>query len=303
MLRWVNIKCRLWADLSRGQRSWGSAFLLLWPISRNSRTCASLGPRTLPAQPLSPQGRGGRDLSCLSCQQPGLSEPGPCGWEMQDTLSARVRRCWREAFVCFVVVQLLSRVQLFATLRTAARQASLSLTVSRSLLTLTSIESVMPSNHLILCCLLLLPPSIFPSIRVFSSELALHIRWPKYWSFRGCDYRFCSSFFFFLEQFPLLVVKEMEIKVNRSLIFWNYNIFCCWGYEEGVSYTLLVRFCSSIENSATKAGVDVFWNSVTFSMIQRMLAIWSLVPLPFLNPAWTSGSSWFMCLGGSVSLC
>ena len=66
---------------------------------------------------------------------------------------------------------------------TAARQASLSITNSRSLLKLMSIESVMPSNHLILCRPLLLPPSIFPSIRVFSNESVLHIRWPKYWSF------------------------------------------------------------------------------------------------------------------------
>ena len=65
---------------------------------------------------------------------------------------------------------------------TAARQAYLSFTISRSLLGFTSIESVMPSNHLILCCPLLLPPSIFPSIRVFSNESALRIRWPKYWS-------------------------------------------------------------------------------------------------------------------------
>ena len=66
---------------------------------------------------------------------------------------------------------------------TAARQASLSITNSWSLPQLMSIKSVMPSNCLILCCPLLLPPSIFPSIRVFSSESALHIRWPKYWSF------------------------------------------------------------------------------------------------------------------------
>ena len=65
----------------------------------------------------------------------------------------------------------------------AAHQASLSFTISPSLLRLMCIESVMPSNHLILCCPLLFLPSIFPSIRVFSSELALHIRWPKYWSF------------------------------------------------------------------------------------------------------------------------
>ena len=67
---------------------------------------------------------------------------------------------------------------------TATRQASLSFTISWSLLKFTSIESLMQSNHLIFCCLLLLLPSIFPSIRVFSNELALHIRWPKFWSFR-----------------------------------------------------------------------------------------------------------------------
>ena len=80
-------------------------------------------------------------------------------------------------------VQLLSRVQLFATQRTAAHQASLSITNSQSLLKLMSIELVMPSSHLILCCLLLLLPSICPSIRVFSNESALLIRWPKYWNF------------------------------------------------------------------------------------------------------------------------
>ena len=74
-------------------------------------------------------------------------------------------------------------VQLFATPWTAAHQASLSTTNSRSPLKFMSIESVMPSNHLILCHLLLLPPSIFPSIRVFSNESVLHIRWPKYWNF------------------------------------------------------------------------------------------------------------------------
>src|SRR5574340_458752 len=77
----------------------------------------------------------------------------------------------------------LSHVKLFATPWTAARQASLSITNSRSLLKLLSIESVMPSNHLILCCPLLLLPSIFPSIRVFTNESLLCIRWPKYWSF------------------------------------------------------------------------------------------------------------------------
>ena len=72
---------------------------------------------------------------------------------------------------------------LFATPQTAARQSSLFFNISQSLLRFMSIESVMPSNHLILCCLLHLLPSIFPSIRVFSDESALHIRWPKYWDF------------------------------------------------------------------------------------------------------------------------
>ena len=80
-------------------------------------------------------------------------------------------------------VQSLSRVPLFATPRIAAHQASLSITNSRSSLRLTFIESVMPSSHFILCRPLLLLPPIPPSIRVFSNESTLHMRWPKYWSF------------------------------------------------------------------------------------------------------------------------
>ena len=83
----------------------------------------------------------------------------------------------------FSSVQSLSCVRLFATPRTVEHQASLFITNSRSLLKLMSIESVMPSNHLILCLPLLLPPSILPSIRVFLNESVLPIRWPKYWSF------------------------------------------------------------------------------------------------------------------------
>ena len=83
----------------------------------------------------------------------------------------------------FSSVQSPGRVLLFVTLWTAARQASLSITNPPSLLKLMSIESVMPSSHLILCHPLLLLPSIFPSIRVFSNVSVLHIRWPKYWSF------------------------------------------------------------------------------------------------------------------------
>ena len=82
-----------------------------------------------------------------------------------------------------LVFQSLSHVQLFVTQWIAARQASLSFTISQSLLKLMSIESVITSNHLILCLHFLLLPSILPSIKVFSNDLALHIRWPKYWSF------------------------------------------------------------------------------------------------------------------------
>ena len=87
------------------------------------------------------------------------------------------------ATVQFSSIQLLSRVWLFVIPWTAARQAFLSIANSQSLLKLMSIRLVMPSNHLILCHPLLLLPSIFPRIRVFSNESVLHIRWPKYWSF------------------------------------------------------------------------------------------------------------------------
>ena len=94
-----------------------------------------------------------------------------------------IHRMWLDCSMSFSSVQLLSRVWLFATPWTTARWISLSVTNFQSLLKLMSIESVMPSNHLILCRPLLLPPSIFPSIRVFSNETVLCIRWPKYWSF------------------------------------------------------------------------------------------------------------------------
>ena len=110
----------------------------------------------------------------------------------------------------FSSVQSLSRVQLFATPWTAACQASLSITNSRSLLKLMSIESVMPSNHFILCRPLLLLPSIFPSIRVFSNESALCIRWPKYWSFSfsiSPSNEYSGLISFRIDRFDLLAVQ------------------------------------------------------------------------------------------------
>ena len=107
-------------------------------------------------------------------------------------------------------VQSLSRVQLFVTPWTVAFQASLSITNSWGLLKLMSIESVILSNHLILCCLRLLLPSIFPGIRVFSKESVLRIRWPKYWSFRfsiGPSNEYSGLISFRINWFDLLAVQ------------------------------------------------------------------------------------------------
>ena len=131
--------------------------------------CHALLQGNFPTQGLNPGLPHCREiLYCLSHQR---SSCGIIGGERKDSP------------IQFSSVQLLSCVWLFATPRTAACQASLSTTNSQSLPKFRSIEFVMPSNHLILCCPLLLLPSIFPSIRVFSNELVLCIRWPKYWSF------------------------------------------------------------------------------------------------------------------------
>ena len=117
-----------------------------------------------------------------------------------------------------VVVQLLSCVQLFITPWTA----SLSFTISWGLLKLTSIESVMPSNHLILCHPLLLLPSIFPDIRVFSNELALLIRWPKYWSLSINPSNECPGLISFrINGFDLLAVQR-----TLYFLFWPCHMSC-----------------------------------------------------------------------------
>ena len=110
----------------------------------------------------------------------------------------------------YIVVQLLSRVRLFATPWTAAHQAPLSSTISQSLLKFKSIDAVMPSSHLILCHLLLLLSSIFPSIRVFSNELAFCLRWPKYWSFSfsiSSSNEYSGLISFRIDWFDLLAVQ------------------------------------------------------------------------------------------------
>ena len=125
--------------------------------------------------------------------------------------------------VCVIVVQLLSRAPFLVTPWTVARQVSLSSTVCWSFLRFMSIESVMLSNHLILCHPLLLLPSIFPRIRVFSNELAFHIMWPKYWSFSissSNEYSGLSSFR--IDRFDLLAVQG-TLESSPALQFESIN--------------------------------------------------------------------------------
>ena len=130
------------------------------------------------------------------------------------------------SYTTFSSVQLLSHVQLFATPWTAARQASLSITNSWSLLRLMSIESVMPSNHLILCHPLLLLPSIFPSIRIFSNESALRIRWSKYWSFSfniSPSNEYSELISFRIDWFDLLAVQGTFKSLSSTPQFESIN--------------------------------------------------------------------------------
>ena len=130
--------------------------------------------------------------------------------------------------VQFSSVQSLSRVQLFSTPWTAAYQASLSFTISQSLLRFMSVESVMVCNYLILCCFLLVLPSIFPSIRVFSSESVLHITWPRYWSINfsiSPSTEYSGLISFRMDWFDLLTVQGtlksfLQHDSLRASILW-----------------------------------------------------------------------------------
>ena len=120
-----------------------------------------------------------------------------------------------------VIVQLLSHAQLFATPWTAAHQASLSFAIFQSLLKLMCIESVMPSNHLVLYRSLLLLPSIFPSTRIFFSELAHHIRWPKYWNFSfsiSPSNEYSGLISFGIDWFDLLAVRGLSRVFSNTTV-------------------------------------------------------------------------------------
>ena len=127
-------------------------------------------------------------------------------------------------------VQSLSRIWLLVTPWTAACQASLSFTISQSLLKLMSIESVIPSNHLVLCHPLLLLPSVFPGIRVFSNESDLRIMWPKYWSFSfsiSPSKEYSEIISFRIDWFDLLAVQYRgESPIWRKALLWRG---CLWG--------------------------------------------------------------------------
>ena len=145
-----------------------------------------------------------------------LTSVSYCCWHLLVVLvdiMSEIWTIWVLLYENISSVQSLSRVRLFATPWTAEHQASLSITNSWSLLKLMPIELVIPSNHLILCHPLLLLPSIFPSIRIFSNESALRIRWPKYWSFRfsiSLSNEYSGLIFYRIDWFDLAVQGTLK---------------------------------------------------------------------------------------------
>ena len=146
--------------------------------------------------------------------------------------------CYKILFYHCVFVQSPSRVWLLTTPWTAARQASPSFTISRSLLRLMSIESVTPSNYLILCHPLLLLPSIFPSIRVFSNESALHIRWPNMGASALTSVLPMNIRNWFpLELTGLISLQSKELSLALNLFLWSNSHICTWLLEKAL-YTV-----------------------------------------------------------------
>ena len=170
-----------------------------------------------------------------------------------------------------VVVQSLSHVRSFATPWTAAHQASLSLTISQSLLKLMSIKSVMPSSHLIRCCPFLLLPSVFPSIMVFSNESVLHIRGPKYWSFSlsiSPFSEYSGLISFRIDWFDLLAVQQTlkessstpQFKsTNSPALSFLYGLTLTFIHESIIKVWALTLLISSVRHL-------YFWTSVFLSV-------------------------------------
>ena len=189
---------------------------------------------------------------------------------------------FRHVHTVVVIVQLLSCVRLFVTPWTAAHQASLSITVSRSLLKLMSIDLAIPSNHLILCHPLLLP-SVFPSIRVFSNESALHIRWPKYWSFSfiiSSSNEYSGLIFFRINWFDLLAVQGtlkslLQHHSSKTSIFW-------------LSATFMVQFSHPYMTIEETIALTI-WTfvgkvmSMLFNMLSRFVHTYDFLYMEFDN--------------------
>ena len=174
--------------------------------------------------------------------------------------------------VSIVVVHLLGHIPLFLTPWTGSHQAPLSSTISQSLLRFTSIESVMPSSHLILCRPLLLPPSICPIIRVFSNESALHIRWPKYWSFSfsiGPSNEFSGLISFGIDWFDQSLGPYSFLNAGRNIFrSWkNPHSRLCPG-----SPPVLRDACTTEYGSGGRRGE--FWSRAV-SLKIRASQVWS----------------------------
>ena len=178
----------------------------MWRLGQRLEWC-SYKPRYIKDWWLLPEGGGKQERIRESMA---LLTPGFWTW-LTPELWERSFCCSKPSSLCSFIVgaQLLSHVWLLVTPLTVACQAPLSSSISQSLLKFMSIESVMPSNHFILCCALLLLPSILPSIRAFSNESALLIKWPKYWSFSfGPSYEYSGLISFRIDWFNLLAVQE-----------------------------------------------------------------------------------------------
>ena len=180
-----------------------------------------------------------------------------------------------------IVVQSLSHVWLFATPWTAAHQASLSFTISGTLLKLMSIESVMPSNHLTLCCSHLILPSIFLSIRVFSNESALRIRWPKYWSFSfsiSPSNEYSGLISFRMDWLDLLAVQGtlkslLQHHSSKASIFWHLAFFYCSALTSIYDYwTFIGKVTSLVFNMLSRFFIGFLPKS------KRLLISWLQSP-------------------------
>ena len=183
----------------------------------------------------------------------------------------------------------LSHVQLFATPWTAARQASLSFTISWSLLRFMSIDSVTPSNHLILCCPLFLLSSIFPSIRVFSNESALHIRWPKYWPLQHQSFQEQASF---NSMVAVTIHSDSGAQENKICHYFHcFPIYLPWSdgtrchdlnfwmlsFKPTFSlslFTFIKRLFSSSSRSAIRVGITCISEIVDISPCNLDSSLW-----------------------------